>query len=84
MSIGVHGAWNFTQGYVFGAAVSGGNFGPSLARSIAHTDANVWLSGGGFGPEASLPALLVCTAVGLVALWLAKRAGRFGNENPAA
>ncbi|WP_342250648.1 CPBP family intramembrane glutamic endopeptidase [Sphingomonas sp. OTU376] len=83
MSIGVHGAWNFTQGYVFGAAVSGGNFGPSLARSIAHTDANVWLSGGGFGPEASLPALLVCTAVGLVALWLAKRAGRFGHNTAA-
>lgn len=79
MSIGVHAAWNFTQGYVFGAAVSGGNFGPSLARSLAHGDASVWLSGGGFGPEASLPALLVCTAVGLVALWLAARAGRFGG-----
>ncbi len=77
MSIGVHGAWNFTQGYVFGAAVSGGNFGPSLARSVARTDASAWLSGGGFGPEASLPALLVCTAVGLGALWLAVRAGRF-------
>lgn len=84
MSIGVHGAWNFTQGYVFGAAVSGGDFGPSLARSVARDDANVWLSGGGFGPEASLPALLVCGAVGLVALWLAARAGRLGNEYPAA
>ncbi len=77
MSIGVHAAWNFTQGYVFGAAVSGGDFGPALARSVARGDASTWLSGGGFGPEASLPALLVCTGVGLAALLLAARAGRF-------
>lgn len=80
MSIGVHAAWNFTQGYVFGAAVSGGDFGPWLARSVAHGDASLWLSGGEFGPEASLPALLVCGAVGVAALWLAVRAGRFGKE----
>jgi hypothetical protein len=79
----VHGAWNFTQGYVFGAAVSGSDFGPSLARSVAHGDASLWLSGGGFGPEASLPALLVCGAVGVATLWLAVRVGRFGKEAAA-
>jgi len=83
MSIGVHAAWNFTQGYVFGAAVSGSDFGPSLARSVAHGDASVWLSGGSFGPEASLPALLVCGAVGVATLWLAARAGGFRGEAAA-
>lgn len=75
VSIGVHAAWNFTQGYVFGAAVSGQAAGPALAQSVARPDASVVLTGGSFGPEASLPALLVCTAVGLGALWLAWQRG---------
>ncbi len=76
VSIGVHAAWNFTQGYVFGAAVSGGDAGPALARSVARTDASVLLTGGSFGPEASLPALLVCTGVGAATLWLAWKRNR--------
>ncbi|MCC2976665.1 CPBP family intramembrane metalloprotease [Sphingomonas sp. PL-96] len=71
VSIGVHAAWNFTQGYVFGAAVSGGEAGPALAHSVARPDVSVLLTGGSFGPEASLPALLVCTSVGVGTLWLA-------------
>ncbi|KGM02813.1 membrane protein [Cellulomonas cellasea DSM 20118] len=81
-SIGVHVAWNLTQGYVFGAAVSGGDTGSSLARSVADPDAPLWLSGGEFGPEASLAAVLVCTAVGVLALVLARRAGRFARPAP--
>lgn len=80
LSIGVHVAWNFTQGYVFGAAVSGETLGTSMASSIARKDLPNWLTGGPFGPEASLPALLVCSAVGAVTLWLAFRAGRFAQE----
>lgn len=34
VSIGFHAAWNFTQGYIFGAAVSGGDCGGELARSM--------------------------------------------------
>jgi hypothetical protein len=76
VSIGVHAAWNFTQGYVFGAAVSGGEAGPALAHSVARSGVSVLLTGGSFGPEASLPALLVCTGVGVGTLWLAwKRNG---------
>ncbi len=71
VSIGVHAAWNFTQGYVFGAAVSGGEAGPAVAHSVARSSASVLLTGGSFGPEASLPALLVCTSVGVGTLWLA-------------
>jgi membrane protease YdiL (CAAX protease family) len=75
--IGVHAAWNFAQGYLFGAAVSGGDLGPALARSTARAGMPEWLTGGAFGPEASLPALVVCGGVGIATLWLAWRAGRF-------
>ncbi|WP_254459974.1 CPBP family intramembrane glutamic endopeptidase [Xanthomonas sacchari] len=78
VSIGVHAAWNFTQGYLFGAAVSGTDMGPAIARSTAHAGVPEWLSGGAFGPEASLPGLLVCTVVGAIATWVAWRKGRFG------
>ncbi|CAN5283324.1 CPBP family intramembrane metalloprotease [soil metagenome] len=77
VSIGVHAAWNFTQGYLFGAAVSGTNFGPAIASSTARPGFSEILTGGGFGPEASLPGLFVGTLVGLVVMGLAWKAGRF-------
>lgn len=77
MSIGVHAAWNFTQGYLFGAAVSGAELGPAIAHSTARVGAPEWLTGGAFGPEASLPGLVVCLVVGIAVLWMAHRAGRF-------
>jgi len=80
LSIGIHAAWNFVQGYVFGAAVSGGDFGPSMAVSTARSGPAEWLTGGAFGPEASLPALIVCGGVGLVVMVLAWRAGRFAKQ----
>ncbi|WP_191992995.1 CPBP family intramembrane glutamic endopeptidase [Sphingomonas parva] len=83
VSIGVHAAWNFTQGYVFGAAVSGTDFGASLATSTAIAGYPHWLTGGAFGPEASLPGLLVCSSVGFAALYAAWKAGRFAAP-PAA
>ena len=79
VSIGVHAAWNFTQGYLFGAAVSGTNFGPSLATSTARDGFPAWMTGGAFGPEASVPGLAVGTAVGIWVLWLAWKAGRFAR-----
>jgi len=59
-SIGMHAAWNFTQGWIFGAVVSGTvdiAGGPLALRPAAGVPD--LLSGGGFGPEASLAALLV-------------------------
>lgn len=80
VSIGVHAAWNFTQGYLFGAAVSGGDFGPAIASSTARPGFPEWLTGGAFGPEASLPALIVCTTVGLVVMVMAWRAGNLARR----
>ena len=75
--IGLHLAWNFAQGYLFGAAVSGGDLGGSIAVSTARPGAAAWLTGGTFGPEASVFALILVTAVTVGALWLARKAGRF-------
>jgi len=84
VSIGVHASWNFTQGYLFGAAVSGTDFGEAIARSTARPGFPEWLTGGPFGPEASLPALLICTGVGVAVLVLAWKAGRFARAVPAS
>lgn len=82
VSIGLHAGWNFTQGTLFGAAVSGTDFGGAIARSTAKDGFPLWLSGGQFGPEASLPALVICTSVGLLTLWMAWKAGRFAKPMP--
>ena len=81
MSIGVHAAWNFTQGYVFGAVVSGEAASPSLWSSVARSEASAWLTGGRFGPEASLPALLLCGAAGFAVLFVAWKAGRLRRDS---
>ncbi|AKC79692.1 membrane protein [Xanthomonas arboricola] len=80
VSIGAHIAWNFTQGYLFGAAVSGAMPGPALMRSVPSAAYPQWLTGSAFGPEASLPAMLICLAVGLTTIWLAWRRGQFNKQ----
>ena len=61
LPIGIHWAWNFTQGNIFGFAVSGGDAGKSLIQ--AHTTGSELLTGGAFGAEASLLALLLGLAL---------------------
>ena len=77
MSIGVHGAWNFAQGWIYGARVSGLEVKESLYLSGPKDAAHAWLSGGGFGPEASLPAMIVGTAVAVAVLHRAWKKGNF-------
>lgn len=76
--IGMHAAWNFTQGWVFGAAVSGTTeiAGGPLALHPAQGVAPA-LSGGGFGPEASCAALLVSLLASVGLLVAAWRRGAF-------
>jgi uncharacterized protein len=70
--IGLHLAWNFAQGSLFGAVVSGNGPVDSIAVSTARPDAAAWLTGGTFGPEGSVFALLLVGAVTVGALWLAR------------
>ncbi len=84
--IGLHLAWNFAQGYLFGAAVSGSDLGGSIAVSTARPNAPVWLTGGTFGPEASVFALVLVGFVTLGGLYLARKTGRLAvrSTSPAA
>jgi membrane protease YdiL (CAAX protease family) len=76
MPIAVHFAWNFAQGYLFGAAVSGIKSPGGLLVSKPLAGVPDWLSGGAFGPEASVPALVVGSLAAVATLvW----AGRRGN-----
>ena len=65
--IGVHWAWNFAQGNIFGFAVSGTDAGASLLHSeVAGSD---WLTGGAFGAEASVISVVVGLAVSAWLVW---------------
>ena len=84
MSIGVHAAWNFTQGWIWGASVSGIPVVESWLVSKPKPGAPEFLSGGAFGPEASLPAMVVGTLTAVLVLWLAWKKGNFKAKADAA
>jgi len=71
LSIGMHAGWNFSQGPIFGFSISG----LESNHLIKHTlQGPRWLTGGEFGPEASLfiiPILIL--ALFLMYLWSRKR-----------
>lgn len=72
-AIGFHAAWNFVQGWVFDIPVSGNKTPALVAAQISGSD---WMTGGAFGLEASVPALIVATAAGLAILRLAVQRGQ--------
>ena len=74
LAIGIHAAWNFTQGWVFSVPVSGGDapLGLLITRRIGPD----WLTGGDFGLEASVVAMVVATGAGVALLVFAARQGR--------
>lgn len=71
--IGLHFGWNFAAGGIFSVVVSGN--GESKGLIEASTSGPVALSGGAFGPEGSLYAVLAGVVLTVVFLWLAKRRG---------
>lgn len=89
LSVGVHAGWNLTQGGIFGAAVSGMASEGSLLRSVPRTGVPEWWSGGAFGPEGSIVAVLVglaacCTALGLLRRATANAGALHGGAAPGA
>ena len=70
--MGLHAAWNFTQGFIFDVNVSGIE---EHGLVEAHPSGPVLLSGGQFGPEASIIALIIATAAGVAFVWVAVRKG---------
>ena len=74
MSIGFHMAWNYTQSAIFSGIVSGNDAAPGLIRStVKGPDL---LTGGSFGVESSVLALVLCTTTGIVMLVMAVRRGK--------
>lgn len=55
---GIHGAWNFAQGNLFGILVSGQSSGTSIMKFTPQGNQD-WLSGGSFGIEGSVMTSLV-------------------------
>ncbi|WP_454085735.1 CPBP family intramembrane glutamic endopeptidase [Georgenia sp. Marseille-Q6866] len=74
LPIGLHLGWNVTIVAVFGTVTSGAEAHGALVT--AGTSGPTWLTGGDFGPEASVVAVLLCSAVTAVLLVLAHRRGR--------
>ncbi len=65
--IGMHAAWNFAEGPLFGFPVSGLNMGGLLQLNVSGPE---WLMGGAFGPEAGAVAIGVEVAmIGLLMVW---------------
>ncbi len=74
LPIGIHAGWNFTQGGIFGVSVSGQPSGGLLDGTLSGPE---WLSGGAFGAEASIVAVVLGIALGTTLLVMAWRRGRF-------
>lgn len=72
--MGMHAAWNFMQGTVFGIPVSGTRADGWL---VSYRTGPTWLSGGVFGAEASVIALLVCSTFTTALLVIAWRRRSF-------
>jgi len=60
----IHAAWNFTIGWIWGAAVSGNEAATSLVS--ANIDGPALVTGGEFGPEAGLPTVALVGAATVV------------------
>lgn len=82
--VGLHFAWNFFEGNVYGFPVSGLN--PIGATFISTKQAGpaAW-TGGAFGPEGGLlVTFATLTGIMLIALWIRLRRGRASIHTPLA
>jgi membrane protease YdiL (CAAX protease family) len=73
LAIGLHAAWNFTQGWIFDVPVSGTNQDGMVEAQLSGPEL---LSGGAFGLEASVIAMVLATSAGVVLVVLAVKRGQ--------
>ena len=73
LPMGLHAAWNFTQGEIFDVPVSGIDEHGLVQAKLSGP---AILSGGSFGLEASVIALIGATIVGVWMVWMAIRRDR--------
>jgi uncharacterized protein len=88
LPIFIHFAWNFSEGGIYGAIISGNGLKKSLI-SCKFSGPDL-LTGGTFGPENSLQAVILGLAAGILFLWMANKQHKIvkpfwqqqKNENP--
>jgi membrane protease YdiL (CAAX protease family) len=78
LPLGLHWAWNFFEGPIFGTSVSGSNICKPLIT--ARLDGPFYATGGAFGPEASLTGLVIGTMAGIAMLAYASKFGSLKQE----
>lgn len=74
LAIGVHFGWNFATTGLFGSITSGSEARDSLVTAV--TSGPDWLTGGRFGPEGCIIAILVCSIASVLFLVIARRRNR--------
>ena len=75
LPIFLHFAWNFAEAGIYGAVISGNVMTKSFFTS-KFTGADI-LTGGAFGPENSIQAVLICLAAGIIFIRIARRQNKF-------
>ena len=76
--IGLHIGWNFTESSIFSMTISGNNVSTGLIRGSLNGPQI--LTGGQFGPEASIVAVIVCLTAALY--YIRRIVMRHGVELP--
>ncbi|MFC5956549.1 CPBP family intramembrane glutamic endopeptidase [Streptomyces pratens] len=71
--IGLHFGWNFAAAGIFSAEVSGNDTPQGLLDTVM--SGPTWVTGGDFGPEGSVYAVLFGVLVTIGFMWLARRRG---------
>ena len=74
LPIGLHFGWNFTEGGIFGAAVSGGQYSGLIRAPLSGPPL---ITGGAFGPEASLAALVISLSASIALACYVVHTGRW-------
>ena len=72
LCMGIHFGWNFALAGIFGAAMSGNDMEGLLECELSGPE---WISGGAFGPEASVVTITMCIALSVVFYVLAAKRG---------
>jgi membrane protease YdiL (CAAX protease family) len=74
LPIGLHFGWNFAESAIFGSVVSGNAFSGLFATTMTGPEL---LTGGKFGPEASVISVAICAAAAVAILVVAMRRGEW-------
>ncbi len=73
LSMGFHFGWNYTQSAIFSGVVSGGVSDPGYLQVTI--EGPEFMTGGAFGVESSVLALVACTTAGIIMIFISWKRG---------